>query len=549
METQLTHFCRQFDRILRPLLGPVDQVVSSLGDGSGSLPVYDGLPDLREGHHRLKLLMEKIADQQAYVLIFGPLKSGKSTLMNAMTAAYVSEVTALPAYPCLVYVSHAEKPEYVITRYDGTSEALTSSAELHRRFEEAHRELSRHIRQFEEARHRGGSPPSYPSSEEHFDPAIHFPRAIRKVDVRVPAGDLAESGAVLVDTPGLYCRMKFGYDQMTRDFRDTAACAVFVVKTDNLFLEQVFEEFQELLELFGRIALVVNLDSSKCDLGPDGSLVPSLERENPQRIIEAFESLAMSAPLKAAVDEGRLRIYPVDLLRAASERLRAARGRSEQSDEPKAIVHTGFEAFRRDMTSYLESNEYFEAFRLDSLRYADGLFVRLRRSAEADDVVTIRRQAEQLRALIAQAESLSASLERLARRSWTDAFAETRNELEAKLEARFHEILRRERQQISAEIDAWFASEHSLEDLTKVILSRITTRAQEEIAAEIAESLRALGTRRPEPAAVEKCGGFIVDESTASDLSRGSIELLPIVQSAHSALRPRASITPLVHTY
>jgi ribosome biogenesis GTPase A len=38
------------------------------------------------------------------VLIFGPLKSGKSTLMNAIAAAYVSEVSSLPAYPCLVCV-------------------------------------------------------------------------------------------------------------------------------------------------------------------------------------------------------------------------------------------------------------------------------------------------------------------------------------------------------------------------------------------------------------------------------------------------------------
>ena len=34
-----------------------------------------------------------------YVMIFGPLKSGKSTLMNAIAAAYVSEVSSLPAYP------------------------------------------------------------------------------------------------------------------------------------------------------------------------------------------------------------------------------------------------------------------------------------------------------------------------------------------------------------------------------------------------------------------------------------------------------------------
>ena len=34
-------------------------------------------------------------------------------------------------------------------------------------------------------------------------PAMHFDEAIRRVDVRVPAGELAQSGSVLVDTPGL----------------------------------------------------------------------------------------------------------------------------------------------------------------------------------------------------------------------------------------------------------------------------------------------------------------------------------------------------------
>ena len=71
---------------------------------------------------------------------------------------------------------------------------------------------------------------------------------------------------ILVDTPGLYSRMNFGYDVLTREFRDGAACAVFVVKTDNLFLEQVFAEFNQLLGLFSRIFIVVNVDSGKRDL-------------------------------------------------------------------------------------------------------------------------------------------------------------------------------------------------------------------------------------------------------------------------------------------
>ena len=124
---------------------------------------------------------------------------------------------------------------------------------------DSHHALARQIRQ----------------AEDHgieFDPRTHFSEAIRRVDVKLPVPTLAESGTVLVDTPGLYSRMNFGYDVMTREFRDSAACAVFVVKTDNLFFEQVFAEFNQLLDMFSRIFIVINVDSSKRDLLPDGTL-------------------------------------------------------------------------------------------------------------------------------------------------------------------------------------------------------------------------------------------------------------------------------------
>ena len=67
-----------------------------------------------------------------------------------------------------------------------------------------------------------------------------------------------------------------------------------------------------------------------------GTLVPSLEQEDPLRIIDAFENLAMGAPLKRAADAGRLKLYPVDLLRAASARL-AGRLRARGSPGPGGL--------------------------------------------------------------------------------------------------------------------------------------------------------------------------------------------------------------------
>src|SRR5258705_10383532 len=174
--------------------------------------------------------------------------------------------------------------------------------------------------------------------------------------------------------------MKFGCDLMTRECRDSAASAVFVVKTDNLFLEQVFAEFSELLRLFSRIFLVVNLDSTKQDLQPDGALGPSLEREDPQQIVEAFERLCMNAALKEARDDGRLRIYPIDLLRAASERLRAAAAQGAAASGDAAAANGAvdepaddFSRFLTDLTPYLNSTDYLVAFLADSLRQVRGI--------------------------------------------------------------------------------------------------------------------------------------------------------------------------------
>ena len=89
------------------------------GQGSDKKLLDPPLAALNDIRARLRSLVEKLANQQAYLLIFGPLKSGKSTLMNAISGAYVSEVTSLPGYPCLVFVRHAEEPHFSVTRYNG----------------------------------------------------------------------------------------------------------------------------------------------------------------------------------------------------------------------------------------------------------------------------------------------------------------------------------------------------------------------------------------------------------------------------------------------
>lgn len=504
MRTLLSQFCEEFDSIIRALIQPARDTAQALDRASEEVSGKDLQPGLVDLAHQFEALADKVAEQQAYVLIFGPLKSGKSTLMNALSATYVSEVSSLPAYPCMVYVSHSETREYQVTRYTGETEVHKDPQSLHLAIHRAHGELAERLRSIE-------------GQGESFDPAVDFPNAIRRIDFKLPAGELAESGAVMVDTPGLYSRMKFGYDRMTRDFRNAAACAIFVVKTDNLFLEQVFAEFTELLELFSRIFLVVNLDSTKRDLFPDGSLRPSLEQENPLRIIEAFEDLAMSAPLKQAADEGRLNIYPVDLLHAAAERL----GGEAEGTEPS---RTSFASFQEDLTNYLNSTDYLVAFLGDSLRRSKSLLDELDELEQAPSVEKLRSEATLVVADLARAEARREALEALENHDWQGAFGELEQRLSRDVRERAASVEERTRGVLDGAVDAWFRSDDSLETLNRDVIATALRGHQEDLLVYLEKALRdavSIGN-----------AGISVAPRTAAQLEAARLDLVEVGAAA-----------------
>lgn len=494
MRTQLGSYCQQFDVTVRPLLHDLAAAVTALDGAARDLPGRPLQAPLRELHHQLQALCDKVVEQQAYVLIFGPLKSGKSTLMNAIAGAYVSEVSSLPAYPCLVFVSAGSQREYVVTCYDGSTRRFAEPGEIARHIEQAHGELAAAIRSAEQ---RGDT----------FDPQEHLPRAIRRVDVKVPGSELASTGAVLVDTPGLYTRMRFGYDRMTREFRSAAACAIFVVRSDTLFLEQVFTEFQQLLDLFSRIFLVVNVDAHKRDLAPDGTLVPSLEQSQPEAVLRAFEQLAMPAPLQRAAAAGRVRMYPVDLLHAASDVLQR---------RPPEQAPAGFRAFRRDLADFLASSEYLAAFRRDSLQRARAL------SAETAALVAggeTQRLAQRLHEVEQQRAWLDAEQRRCEQAlglDWTEAFARTRRDVDAEVERLARDAGARLLRTLGASIDTWFLSGHSLEWL---VLGQWTPLVHD-YRQEVLEA----GRRAFDQGLAQEHGGLDLPADVAALLGRAGIE-------------------------
>ena len=508
MQTKLSHFCDLFVAAAEPLLKPIEEAIQAL-EVDAAQDQHEVRAELADLHLQVESLVKKVAGQRSYVLIFGPLKSGKSTLMNAIAASYVSEVSSLPAYPCLVFVSHNENREFVVTDYNHNVETFKDSKHVHQRIEEAHAELAEHIREAEDA-------------GEIFDPQVHFPSAIRRVDVHVPAKNLEESGAVLVDTPGLYTRMRFGYDRMTRDFRNAAACAIFVVKSDTLFLEQVFDEFNQLLQLFNRIFLVVNIDSTKRDIGPGGELVPSLEQADPARIIKAFEDLSMPTPLKQAAAEGRVRIFPVDLMDAASTALRGAKPGP-----------SGFARFQGELNSYLASTDYLLAFLTDSMHRAQHLIEEAEQLGKSPFAEQLR---EDIHALDQRHANSTADLKLLLdcrARDWASAFEPFAEEVTQTLTRVSRDLGARVTRDMSASIETWFLSSHSLQWLLTTVWGPLI--------ADFHNALDDAARRCLEQSVFHRNAGIALDQDTAQFMRNIGVDARELRQAAITALadRPR----------
>lgn len=573
MRTLLSQFTVEFCQNMEPVCTPLSSLEELIADLPDESKLHEILPEIRDVRHHIQVLVEKVKKQQAYVLIFGPLKSGKSTLMNGICSSYVSEVTTLPAYPCLVNISYSEKPEYFATCYDGTNKEFKDQEDLHESIQRAHVELTFKLREIE-------------GQGKSFDPVVHMPSAYRKIDIKLAAPELATSSAVLVDTPGLYSRMKFGYDQMTRDFRNSAACAIFVVKSDNLFLEQVFEEFTELLDLFSRIFLIVNLDTRKKDLNSEGKLVPSLEKKDPQKIIDAFRNLSMSAPLKEAVDDGRLRIYPVDLLSAASTRILANKKKEEkaQADEkveikakkmpgtvenatanssascdkvtaptaqaapPKVTTLSSddiedlqsverFEKLHTDLVEFLNSNDYLKSFLVDSVRRGSSLLNSIQGIVKNPSFAEIKKDMEKLESDKRILERERKVIEQLVAKDWYDHSTVLKEDFADKIKSSTEKMEKTSKSDLEEILDQWWKGDSSLQDFRDQKIRPYFESVTQSYASDLGDFFTSKTANRN--------AGLSISHSLIEDLKTVGIDLQSFVSKAQDA----AQVSPLTYEF
>jgi len=347
---------------------------------------------------------------------------------------------------------------------------------------------------------------------------------------------------VLVDTPGLYSRMNFGYDVLAREFRDTAACAVFVVKTDNLFLEQVFAEFNQLLDLFSRIFLVINVDSSKRDLRADGSLTPSAESQRPEAIIEAFKTLSMAGPLRRAYEANRVRIHAIDLLSAASAFLSNGNGESAAHGE-HARQKESFSAFLRDLTDYLNSSDYTVEFIRDSLRQGSALCDEVREVFDGEHLKLLRQRQEELATSMVELDERLAAVDRLLKVDWEKTFDKARTASASRCTDAAKAEAAETTKQMRGAVDRWFDTADSLKGLEHVSWNPILSDAARTLADRTRTHLREL-VRTPRGGAEPEASVMTDLHAVGYNLGFGGDAALPALDEKESFEAYHLTINP-----
>lgn len=481
-QSELALFAQEFRRVLAPLFVDLGRAHECLGPaGKGLELAFDpgelraALADLGDELSQLAVRVER---ERASVIVFGPPKAGKSTLLDALAGARVSEVSILPGYPCLLRAAHGREEAVALQRFDGSLETLGDAGALPLVLQRAQVELVASVRA---ARARG----------EAFDPARHLQSAVRRVQRTLPAEALVRAALELVESPSLHGPLFPSYSEMRIGEPDHARAAVFVVRAAQLADEAAFDGIEELLEAFERPVLVVNLDERARELSRAGELVASFEREDPARLLAAFEERSTCEPLIQAVRAGRVPVLALDLLEAARARVHGA----EESTGGSARTRARFEDLERELAGALDGHPALAALVHSALRRAGELASELSELAETPGLAELTRQrdaAESERAALAR---VRAALERLAGRAraqWEteDLFDGLRARLAAFAAARAAELARALEAPLARALEDWFADGTSLAELLDARLAPRLEAARAELLRSAERALR-----------------------------------------------------------
>ncbi|MFT7542839.1 MAG: hypothetical protein ACI9K5_003821, partial [Gammaproteobacteria bacterium] len=275
--SQFSSFSESLGASLAPLLVSLQdcgRLVADL-DGAVTQRVAKSMLSVRSV---LEETLVEASERRPHLLVAGPPKSGKSTLMVALARNYVTKVSDQPTLPAPVRVTHAPAWSVVLVRNDGTQELFKEPARARIEIQTAHRSWADGVRRAELAR-------------QEFDPRGTLPRGVRLVELQAPARALAESRLALVEVPHIPLELSLAREHVLGPLNNEVAATVLVLRTEDLARPEMLRAYEPLLRESESVHLVLNMDRDRADLGADGKRVCTMDTENPVGVVESFQAL------------------------------------------------------------------------------------------------------------------------------------------------------------------------------------------------------------------------------------------------------------------
>jgi hypothetical protein len=286
----------------------------------------------------------------------------------------------------------------------------------------------------------------------------------------MPAGRLEEAGVDLAEVGA--------GDEVT-----APVAAVYVAREDALLYGPVRDEIAALLERFGHLHVVANLDGRRRDVGPDGSVVERPEGDDAEAVVRSFREAVDGSSVAAALADGRLSFHAIDLLAEASRRLASRAG------APSPRIDATLDGIARRLDEAPATRALVASTRDRAL----GLLAQARAVAPHGPK-SLEREAAAVRE---EEAAVRRALDAAAAASALDAVGATRGlrgAMEAAVAQVVEEAVGRARGAVPALVERWFAADDSLAGLLREAVPALVAVAQRTVEPAVAAALRARTT-------------------------------------------------------
>ncbi|MBK9384023.1 MAG: dynamin family protein [Planctomycetes bacterium] len=282
---------------------------------------------LETSAERVARASSRLEEAHYKIGVFGLIRMGKSTLLNALAGRYLSRIDALPTTAAMVQL------------YSGSGPALVSFLD-------------------------GREPLAIPAEADavaEFTTQEKNPRnekGVRAVAVPLPDAGLPED-VVLIDTPGLGDVLRVFSAHAELSLQSEAHAVILVARYGAVFHQENVEFLRLALERVPRVFFVVNCDARATNLSAQG-LVPSewgTAAESALRSRFERDVAGRDRLFAHAAEEGRLQVFFVDVLAAAGARLQQTSGAGDVVACTAELERSGYARFDAALQHFIADDQ------------------------------------------------------------------------------------------------------------------------------------------------------------------------------------------------